>query len=55
MFLNFVAIKKGASKTKALCNLFETDFTLTDGCRRGIINSWHYSKPVGAKLWKQQT
>jgi hypothetical protein len=26
----------------------ETDFTLTQICQTGIINSWHYSKLVGA-------
>src|SRR6188508_2287850 len=33
-----------------MCNLFETDFTLTDGYRGGIINSWHYPKRVGVKI-----
>ena len=41
--------------TNSACISIETDFTLTDSCRAVIINSWHYSKRVGVKLWKQQT
>ena len=29
---------------------FETDFTLTPICRKGIINPWHYPNLAGAKL-----
>jgi len=29
---------------------FETDVTLTQDCRTGIINSWHYHNLVGAEL-----